>query len=119
MMDTHLQHLTYAFKGVKFAKFNCGEHEEFSTAQRIRSLPTFRCGAQARGAPGLPASGISPSRALTAPTRGSMRGLTPASQPARPPARRLYHKRKCLEQVTGAQPVKVRVRVRARTPAWA
>ncbi|KAF5835077.1 thioredoxin-like protein [Dunaliella salina] len=62
LMDAHLHHLTFAFKGVKFAKFNCGRYEDFSTGLRIRSLPTFR----------------------------------------------LYHKRKCLEQLTGAQPVKLR-----------
>jgi len=43
LMDAHLHHLTFAFKGVKFAKFNCGTHEDFSTGLRIRSLPTFRC----------------------------------------------------------------------------
>mmetsp|Transcript_7866 Transcript_7866/g.20987 ORF Transcript_7866/g.20987 Transcript_7866/m.20987 type:complete len:198 (-) Transcript_7866:425-1018(-) len=62
LMDAHLHHLTFAFKGVKFAKFNCGRYEDFSTGLRIRSLPTFR----------------------------------------------LYYKRKCLEQLTGAQPVKLR-----------
>jgi len=43
-MDSHLHHLTFAFKGIKFAKFNCGLHQEFSTGLRIRSLPTFRYG---------------------------------------------------------------------------
>ncbi|KXZ52546.1 hypothetical protein GPECTOR_9g590 [Gonium pectorale] len=41
-MHKELDKLTAAFKSVKFAKFNCGNYQEFSTRQRIRSLPTFR-----------------------------------------------------------------------------
>jgi hypothetical protein len=43
-MHAEMERLTKAFpQGVKYAKFNCGNHEEFSSAQRIRSLPTFKC----------------------------------------------------------------------------
>ncbi|GFR50252.1 hypothetical protein Agub_g12438 [Astrephomene gubernaculifera] len=42
LMHKELDKLTAAFKSVRFAKINCGHCPEFSTRQRIRSLPTFR-----------------------------------------------------------------------------
>ncbi|GIL50216.1 hypothetical protein Vafri_6332 [Volvox africanus] len=42
VMHKELDKMTAAFKGVKFAKLNCGNCQDFSTRQRIRSLPTFR-----------------------------------------------------------------------------
>jgi thioredoxin 1 len=46
-MHEEMDKLSRAFpRGVAYAKFNCGQHEEFSTRQRIRSLPTFRCASE-------------------------------------------------------------------------
>ncbi|EFJ44458.1 thioredoxin [Volvox carteri f. nagariensis] len=42
VMHKELDKMTAAFKGVKFAKLNCGNCQDFSTRQRIRALPTFR-----------------------------------------------------------------------------
>ncbi|GLI63175.1 hypothetical protein VaNZ11_005944 [Volvox africanus] len=42
VMHKELDKMTAAFKGVKFAKLNCGNCQDFSTRQRIKSLPTFR-----------------------------------------------------------------------------
>ena len=42
-MHKELDKLSGAFKGVRFAKVDCGKgDQEFATRQRIRSLPTFR-----------------------------------------------------------------------------
>lgn len=44
LMHDHFEMLQTVFKGVQFAKYNCGleGHEALATRQRIRSLPTFR-----------------------------------------------------------------------------
>ncbi|GIL87058.1 hypothetical protein Vretimale_14225 [Volvox reticuliferus] len=42
VMHKELDKMTAAFKGVKFAKLNCGNCQDFSTRQRIKALPTFR-----------------------------------------------------------------------------
>mmetsp|Transcript_32439 Transcript_32439/g.58924 ORF Transcript_32439/g.58924 Transcript_32439/m.58924 type:complete len:225 (-) Transcript_32439:631-1305(-) len=42
LMHKELDVLCRAFRQVKFFKVNVGKHKDFTTRQRIRSLPTFR-----------------------------------------------------------------------------
>ncbi|KAG2485804.1 hypothetical protein HYH03_015515 [Edaphochlamys debaryana] len=42
VMAPEFDKMQAAFKNVRFAKLNCSQCQEFSSRQRIRSLPTFR-----------------------------------------------------------------------------
>ncbi len=101
-MHKEMDRLTQAFpRGVTFCKFNCGNFEEFSTKQRIRSLPTFRCVLRTLQGGGSPMMGPVPLAGFDL--------LTPWPAHSRlPRTRRLFKGGRMIDQVTGAKPIELR-----------